>query len=236
MSFAIRLAIAELVERGGIDWVADADVAEVVKGVFGPKPAPDHRDLQIRLVSEVIARSLMEVGDLSAGYFTPWDLSETSVSSILEQRWGYGVFECWLSNTAKGARIGDRLVEFWNSPIAPKDKLLAMTSYYGAVDASRIDWLVDKFGADSDESTLTRIRNLVDSLLGEGLAKVGHMVNGEFRQLAPARNWSDELLVTTPYVKFGEWWIRSTPRGAEMGRRLLSELGFRDLADSEVSI
>lgn len=110
--------VNELVTEGTIDWVSSHEVAGVAAETGGAITDPDNRALSLRLITEVVRRGLMELGDLDPVKrgFRKWNLSIEEALARVEREWPTGGPDprssevCWLNNTAEGERRGKGLL------------------------------------------------------------------------------------------------------------------------------
>ena len=121
---AFDACIRELLMQGTEDWVHAALLAWIAQSPGGATSPEAQRTLSIRLITEVLIKGYMEIGETTAGRganaFGKWDVPMDEAISRVEREWKHpeelpvtrlmsypqpGDI-CWLSNTSLGDSLG----------------------------------------------------------------------------------------------------------------------------------
>lgn len=119
----IQECIDDLVMRGCDDWVYAAEVAFVAREVGRAQTADEIRELSLKVIRELVERSLMEVGDLptEGNRLKLWPLTPHECLNRIEREWknlgrNPSISEiCWLQNTDNGSALGESLLKSRNA-------------------------------------------------------------------------------------------------------------------------
>ena len=243
----LQRCIYALLEHGADDWVYAAEVASVAKFTGRANTEDEIRGLSFALIREVVQQGFMEIGDLlgEGGRFRKWEMSDQETLERVEREWialgrnpSLGEI-CWLQNTCKGYEIGKSLLDLWNDPRECADTLLMRSTVFDWIDLEWVDWLVERVGGATPQTSRDASIKLIREVVRQGLMEVGELGKGGFQKWdmpmedclsRVEREWN--ALGRNPIL--GEiCWLQNTDKGRERGEQLFKQLPVQILRPSE---
>ncbi|MCG3135881.1 MAG: hypothetical protein HMLKMBBP_03657 [Planctomycetes bacterium] len=113
----LERCVRELLVSGSVDWVSSSEVAGIAAENGRATSTEQNRSLSLQMITEVVRRRLMEIGQLDAAQrgFRRWDMSPEDSLAAVARAWPAegprpGTSDvCWLRNTAEGDRQAELL-------------------------------------------------------------------------------------------------------------------------------